>query len=47
VREILKQSPDVDMAQCAALIRGCFESEDYAEGRSAFMQKRKPVFTGR
>jgi enoyl-CoA hydratase len=30
-----------------ALIRGCFDSADYAEGRTAFMQKRKPVFTGR
>jgi len=47
MREILKPSPEVDMALCASLIRGCFESADYTEGRSAFMQKRKPVFTGR
>jgi enoyl-CoA hydratase/carnithine racemase len=46
-REILKASPDFDMDRCAALIRGCFESADYAEGRTAFMEKRKPVFTGR
>jgi len=46
-REILKASPDLDMELCASLIRGCFESADYAEGRTAFMQKRKPVFTGR
>ena len=46
-REILKPSPEQDMALCGALIRGCFESADYAEGRTAFMQKRKPVFTGR
>lgn len=46
-REILKPSPDLDSALCAALIRGCFESADYTEGRSAFMQKRRPVFTGR
>jgi enoyl-CoA hydratase/carnithine racemase len=46
-REILKASPEVDNALCASLIRGCFESTDYAEGRTAFMQKRKPVFTGR
>jgi enoyl-CoA hydratase len=46
-REILKASSDVDMALCSSLIRGCFESADYAEGRTAFMQKRKPVFTGR
>lgn len=46
-REILKGSPDQDLALCRQLIRGCFESADYAEGRTAFMQKRKPVFTGR
>ena len=46
-REILKGSPEQDLEHCAALIRGCFESADYAEGRTAFMQKRKPVFTGR
>ena len=46
-REILKPSPELDQALCASLIRGCFESADYTEGRTAFMQKRKPVFTGR
>ena len=46
-REILRPSPDLDMDLCAALIRGCFESADYTEGRTAFMHKRKPVFTGR
>ncbi len=46
-REILKPSPELDMELCAGLIRGCFESADYTEGRTAFMQKRKPVFTGR
>ncbi|MBI2771439.1 MAG: enoyl-CoA hydratase/isomerase family protein [Burkholderiales bacterium] len=46
-REILKPSTELDMALCTSLIRGCFESADYTEGRTAFMQKRKPVFTGR
>jgi len=45
--EILKPSPEVDHERCAALIRGCFESADYAEGRRAFMDKRRPVFHGR
>lgn len=45
--EILKPSPELDMAVCQQLIRDCFESEDYAEGRRAFMEKRKPVFKGR
>ena len=47
MREILKPSPELDEALCTSLIRGCFESADYTEGRTAFMQKRKPVFTGR
>ncbi len=45
--EILKPSPELDLALCQQLIRGCFESADYAEGRKAFMEKRKPVFTGK
>ncbi|MEY3380271.1 MAG: hypothetical protein RL468_869 [Pseudomonadota bacterium] len=47
VAEILKPSPEVDHEKCRSLIRACFESEDYAEGRRAFMEKRKPVFTGK
>jgi enoyl-CoA hydratase/carnithine racemase len=45
-REILKASPEADLQLAQSLIRGCFDSADYTEGRTAFMQKRKPVFTG-
>ncbi|SNT30042.1 Enoyl-CoA hydratase/carnithine racemase [Noviherbaspirillum humi] len=47
IGEILKPSPELDHALCQQLIRNCFESEDYTEGRTAFMEKRKPVFRGK
>ena len=36
-----------DQAAIEALNRACFDSQDYAEGRSAFTKKRPPNFTGR
>jgi enoyl-CoA hydratase len=47
IGEMLKPSPELDAARCRELIIACFESEDYAEGRRAFMEKRKPQFRGR
>jgi enoyl-CoA hydratase/carnithine racemase len=47
IGEILKPSPELDVVLCQDLIRACFESDDYAEGRRAFMEKRSPVFTGK
>lgn len=47
IEELLKDDADLDMDRCRRLILDCFESEDYAEGRRAFMEKRKPVFRGK
>jgi enoyl-CoA hydratase/carnithine racemase len=35
-----------DLTRCADLVKRCFDSKDYIEGRRAFMEKRKPAFTG-
>lgn len=47
IGEVLKPDADIDMELCRRLILDCFESEDYAEGRRAFMEKRKPAFRGK
>jgi enoyl-CoA hydratase len=47
IQEVLKLDSDFDQDLCRRLILDCFESEDYAEGRKAFMEKRKPVFKGK
>ncbi|KUL93827.1 enoyl-CoA hydratase [Bosea sp. WAO] len=47
VNEALKDEADRNLAFCDRLVKACFDSEDYAEGRRAFAEKRKPNFKGR
>ena len=46
INEIVKDAEQRDSELIAELQRACFDSNDYKEGRNAFMEKRKPVFTG-
>ena len=47
VNEAMKDPGRRDLEAIDAMVNACFDSDDYKEGRRAFMEKRKPDFAGR
>jgi len=45
--ELLKTESDRNLDLVQQAVEACFDSADYQEGRTAFMEKRPPVFKGR
>ena len=47
INQVLKDPADRDMEAVRRAGVACFDSTDYKEGRSAFLEKRRAAFTGR
>lgn len=47
IKEIGRDPAERDIEGCDAMTRMCDESQDFIEGRHAFIEKRKPDFKGR
>lgn len=47
IDELVRHPETPDTTRLDQAVQACFDSADYAEGRRAFLEKRKPLFQGR
>lgn len=47
IDDLTARPENPDSERLHAAVRACFDSDDYTEGRRAFVEKRKPQFKGR
>jgi enoyl-CoA hydratase/carnithine racemase len=47
IQQMQKDPAERDVEGVARRVQACFDSADYKEGRTAFMEKRTPKFEGR